>query len=74
MIKKIGGANIDIDLVSSKKITWKQGECPWNKAEGNSKHRCAVKNISICDYFCGIEPWDTVLCSYPKKIDHKKLR
>ncbi len=74
MIKKIGGANIDIDLTSSDKVTWKQGKCPWNESEGSSEHRCAVKNVSICDYFCGIEPWDTVLCSFPKKIDHKKLR
>ncbi len=67
-IKKLNGANIDIDLTTNEnEISWKQQECPWNKKEGNKKHKCAVKNISICDYFCGIEAPDTVLCSYPNK-------
>ena len=25
----------------------------------------AVKNISICKYFCGVKYLDSVLCSYP---------
>jgi len=52
---KLGGANMDIDLTSdSDKIDWKQEKCPWNKKENTNKHKCAVKNISICKYFKGI--------------------
>jgi hypothetical protein len=58
-IRKIGGANMDIDFSPAK---WKQGKCPWGK-----DHKCAVKNTSICDYFEGIEKYDNVLCSYPVK-------
>ena len=59
---------MDIDLISpKKKIHWEQDECPWNIAEKTKKHKCAVKNISICQYFCGIECLDKVLCSYPHK-------
>ena len=55
-IRKLKGANMDIDLASPKKrIHWKQDECPWNIKEKNKKHKCAVKNVSICPYFCGIE-------------------
>ena len=36
-------------------------------AEVTTQHRCAVKNISICPYFCGIEYLDTVLCCYPNE-------
>ncbi len=65
---KLDGANMDIDLATNpKKIVWKQDECPWNKEEKTKKHRCAVKNISICKYFKGIEPLDFVLCSYKNK-------
>ncbi len=56
---------MDIDLVSSGDISWEQEECPWNKAEGTREHHCAVKNVSICDYFCGIEYLDSVKCCYP---------
>jgi len=67
-IKKLKGANIDIDLTTStKKIHWKQDKCPWNIAERTKKHKCAVKNVSICPYFCGIEYLDKVLCCYPSK-------
>ena len=56
---------MDIDLTSNEKdISWKQDRCPWNEAENNKIHKCAVKNISICDYFAGIEEPDTVLCKY----------
>jgi hypothetical protein len=68
-IHKLDGANMDIDLVTSQAdIPWRQDACPWNAAEGNREHRCAVKNISICPYFRGIEPLDIVLCSYPEKL------
>jgi hypothetical protein len=73
-INKIGGANLDIDLASQSDVAWKQGKCPWNETESTDIHHCAVKYISICSYFCGIEPLDIVLCSYPDKIGHKKLR
>ena len=39
--------------------------CPWNEAENTTVHKCAVKNISICKYFCGVKYLDSVLCSYP---------
>lgn len=67
-LKELEGANMDIDLTSfSDEISWEQDICPWNKKEGTNKHKCAVKNTSICDYFCGIKFLDTVLCSYPNK-------
>ena len=66
MIRKLSGANMDIDLTTPRnKIDWEQDQCPWNLAEGNSQHRCAVKNISICPYFKGVEYLDIILCSYP---------
>jgi hypothetical protein len=65
-IKQLSGANMDIDLASAQSdIHWKQSSCPWNQAENTSEHKCAVKNISLCDYFCGIQYLDSVLCSYP---------
>ena len=63
-IKKYSGANMDIDLVSDN-VNWDQSVCPWNEAENSREHKCAVKNTSICKYFCGIEYLDSVLCSYP---------
>ena len=67
-IYKLKGANMDIDLMSDKKdIQWKQDKCPWNQKENTVKHKCAIKNISICNYFMGIEEPDIVLCKYPKK-------
>lgn len=71
-IKKLDGANMDIDLVTApEKIHWKQDKCPWNVAENANEHKCAVKNVSICPYFCGIEYLDTVLCCYPHKNPYK---
>ena len=70
-IKKLDGANMDIDLVSQENTSWKQMKCPWNEAESVNTHKCAVKNTSICPYFCGIEYVDNVLCCYPHK---KKLK
>jgi len=67
-IKKLDGANMDIDLNTAKgKISWKQDVCPWNKKDKSNQHKCAVKNTSICNYFCGIESPDNVLCGYPHK-------
>ena len=58
-IQKLKGANMDIDLASPQgSIAWEQDGCPWNKAEGTDQHRCAVKNVSICPYFCGVEYLD----------------
>ena len=67
-IRKLKGANMDIDLVTLPgAITWEQDECPWNEADGTDTHRCAVKNVSLCPYFCGVEYLDTLLCSYPNE-------
>ena len=73
-ILKLDGANMDIDLISEGETSWKQSKCPWNVAEGTNDHKCAVKNISLCDYFCGVEYADKVLCCYPDEntsIDNK---
>ena len=55
---------MDIDLTSAKLVGWEQESCPWNMKEKTIKHKCAVKNISICEYFKGIEPPDIVKCNY----------
>ena len=66
VIRRLSGANMDIDLATPPdEISWQQAACPWNAAEGGRAHRCAVKNISICDYFCGVAYLDTLLCCYP---------
>jgi hypothetical protein len=65
--RRLTGANMDIDLATPEgEIAWSQMKCPWNEAEQTNKHRCAVKNTSICHYFCGVQPLDTLLCSYPQ--------
>ena len=67
-IRKLAGANMDIDLATPRdQIQWQQDKCPWNEAEGTDRHRCAVKSTSICHYFCGIEFMDTLLCCYPNE-------
>lgn len=67
-MNKLNGANMDIDLTTENEdISWNQDTCPWNEAEGTDEHKCAVKNVSICPYFCGIEYLDTVRCSYPNE-------
>ncbi|MHC1740088.1 MAG: hypothetical protein AB9897_03140 [Anaerolineaceae bacterium] len=72
-ITKLHGANMDIDLATAQNvIAWEQDQCPWNAAEQTSEHKCAVKNISICQYFCGIEYLDTLLCCYPNLNPLKK--
>ncbi len=76
-IKKLDWANMDIDLTSEDKTSWKQMKCPRNEAEGKNTHKCAIKNVSICDYFCGIEYLDNVLCCYPNKntsVDKKQKK
>lgn len=66
LIKRLTGANMDIDLATPiGMISWQQDGCPWNKVEHNNEHKCAVKNVSVCRYFCGIEYLDTLLCCYP---------
>ncbi len=66
VIRILDGANMDIDLVTPvDKIVWKPDPCPWNSAEDTSEHMFAVKNISICPYFCGVEYQDYVLCCCP---------
>ncbi|MCL4507156.1 MAG: DinB family protein [Chloroflexi bacterium] len=68
-IRKLGGANVDIDLATPpEQIAWLQAKCPWNEAERTDQHRCAVKNVSICQYFRGVEPLDTLLCGYPPSL------
>ena len=65
-IRRLRGANMDIDLATPPdRIGWEQEACPWNAAEATDTHRCAVKNVSICPYFCGVEYLDVLLCSYP---------
>jgi hypothetical protein len=62
---KLKGANMDIDLASNDgDIHWQQDKCPWNLAENSNEHKCAIKNVSICKYFGGIEKPDTVICNY----------
>lgn len=64
---RLKGANMDIDLTSRDNIDWAQNRCPWNSDDNTNEHRCAVKNVSICRYFGGIERLDTVICNYNKK-------
>ena len=72
-IKRLDGANMDIDLVTPEEmIQWRQDRCPWNEADETDEHKCAVKNVSICQFFCGIEYLDTVLCCYPHKNPLKR--
>jgi hypothetical protein len=63
---KLKGANMDIDLVSAEYVSWQQDECPWNISEKTKEHQCAVKNVSICKFFKGIERPDIIICGYKK--------
>ena len=66
LLLHLKGANMDIDLATpAGDIAWNQDSCPWNAIENAAIHRCAVKNISICPYFCGVEYMDTLVCCYP---------
>lgn len=65
-ILKFMGTNMDIDLTTNNDdITWDQDLNPWNKSGDTNIHKCAIKKLSICKYFCGIEYLDKVLRSYP---------
>jgi catechol 2,3-dioxygenase-like lactoylglutathione lyase family enzyme len=67
-IRKLAGANMDIDLATpTDQISWKQDQCPWNAAENRNTHHCADKNVSLCPYFRGVEYVDTLLCCYPQE-------
>ena len=55
---------MDIDLIPNKDVKWEQDKCPWNEIEGINKHKCAIKNISLCKYFGGIKESDKVICNY----------
>lgn len=61
-INKLMGSNMDIDFSNA---DFGNTACPRNVADNTSEHKCAVKNTSICPYFCGIQYLDSVLCSYP---------
>jgi len=61
-VNKLKGSNMDIDFSMP---AWGDSKCPWNVEENTNEHKCAVKNTSICKYFCGIQLLDSVLCSYP---------
>ena len=63
-VKKLKGSNMDIDFSVA---AWGDSKCPWNVEENTDEHKCAVKNTSICKYFCGIQFLDSVLCSYPNQ-------
>ena len=63
-IKKIIGANMDIDFSNPE---FGNSQCPWNVTENTHEHRCAVKDTSICKFFCWIQFLDSVLCSYPNE-------
>ncbi len=71
-IRKLDGANMDIDLTSGDVTSWKQDKCPWNEKEATNSHRCCIKSTSICEYFCGIKYPDFVLCCYPNANPHEK--
>ena len=76
-VQILDGANMDIDLTSSDQTSWKQTKCPRNEADGTNNHKCAVKNVSICDFFCGIQYLDNVKCCYPNKntsVDNKQQK
>lgn len=66
-IKKLSGGNMDIDLISNGEVDWNQTPCPWNEKDNTNIHKCAVKGTSICEYFCGVEYLDTVLCCFPNE-------
>ncbi len=65
-IRKLKGGNLDLDLIPNSLVAWEQDQCPWNQVDKSTTHKCAIKNVSMCDYFEGIEAPDIVLCSFPK--------
>ena len=60
--KKLMGANMDIDFSNPH---FGNSQCSWNVAEKTKEYKCAVKDTSLCKYFCGIQFIDSVLCGYP---------
>ena len=39
-LRKLNGANMDIDLATPKgEISWEQDRCPWNAAEHTDEHK-----------------------------------
>jgi hypothetical protein len=73
-MNKLAGANMDIDLATLvDRISWQQAICPWNAREGADGHHCAVINISICQYFCGVEYPDTLLCCFPDENPYRTI-
>jgi hypothetical protein len=58
-MQKIKGANMDIDFSKVEGMVWDPGKCPWGE-----DHKCAIKNVYLCDYFGGIEAPDTLICNY----------
>ena len=67
-MKKLKGADMDIDLIPDPNISWKKSVCPWNAADGTNSHKCALKSVSICKYFKGIEEPDVVLCDFSENV------
>lgn len=61
-VNKITGANMDIDFSN---LNFGNSRRPWNADKNTNVHKRAVKDESICKYFCGIQYLDSVLCSYP---------
>ena len=58
LIKKLNGANMDIDLATPKSmITWEQDKCPWNKAEETNIHHCAVRIFPSAHIFVASSIW-----------------
>jgi hypothetical protein len=46
-IRRLNGANMDIDLASLQgQIAWQQDKCPWNEAEHTDEHKCATSKIA----------------------------
>jgi hypothetical protein len=64
LVRELRGGNMDIDLIPKPGLAWERDACPWNEAEQSQAYKCAVKDTSICPYFRGIKPLDTVLCAY----------
>ena len=65
---KLNDANMDIDPTTPKgQIEWQQQTCPWIEADGKVEHKCVIKNVSVCPYFCGIEYLDKLICCYPNE-------
>lgn len=60
-MRKISGANMDIDFEKIPGMDWEPGSCPLGEG-----HKCAEKGVSICPNFKGIEYPDVVLCNYEK--------